>query len=257
MLVGLRSRKHIPAFELIRPVSVEQLCRAVSEPGRVAVMAGGLDLIDRLKGGEPVDRIVHLAGVRELSGIRRDGEISIGALTTHAQLADSDCWPICCRIFRIWRSIANPRVRLAGTLGGNLMPAAPHYDAWPALLALGAMPWSSIVRAAPRRWNCRRSRGRDISGAGSHRARHRGGGCADRSLPHRIGLSRASIGERQVAPHRRRLRPRPGRDVVELPVSAHRSHRSGPSPATWRMRSRAHCPNLSVTASRAVPIAAG
>src|SRR5258705_13000844 len=85
MLVGLRSRKHIPAFELIRPVSVEQVCLAVSEPGRVAVMASGLDLIDRLKGGEPIDRIVHLAGVRELSGIRRDGDaVSIGALTTHA-----------------------------------------------------------------------------------------------------------------------------------------------------------------------------
>src|SRR5471032_2449782 len=140
MLVGLRSRKHIPSFELVRPAGVEEACRALAMPGRSVVMAGGLDLIDRLKGGESVDRIIHLAGVRELSGVRRDGDsIAIGALTTHAQLADSTVlagllpdWPA------IWRAIANPRVRFAGTLGGNLMSAAPHYDAWPALLALGA-----------------------------------------------------------------------------------------------------------------------
>src|SRR5438132_1424063 len=134
MLVGLRSRKHIPSFDLVRPASVEDACRALAAPGRGVVMAGGLDLIDRLKGGESVDRIVHLAGVREFSGIRRDGDaILIGALTTHAQLAHSamlaDLLP---DLPAIWRSIANPRVRFAGTLGGNLMAAMPHYDAGPA-----------------------------------------------------------------------------------------------------------------------------
>ena len=140
MLVGLRSRKHIPSFDLVRPASVEEACRALAAPGRSVAMAGGLDLIDRLKGGESVERIIHLAGVREFSGIRRDGDtISIGALTTHAQLAHSamlaDVLP---DVPAIWRTIANPRVRFVGTLGGNLMSAAPHYDAWPALLALGA-----------------------------------------------------------------------------------------------------------------------
>src|SRR5262249_16714218 len=37
----------------------------------------------------------------------------------------------------IWRGVANPRVRHAGTIGGNLMSAMPHYDAAPALMALG------------------------------------------------------------------------------------------------------------------------
>src|SRR5712671_4989377 len=140
MLVGLRSRKHIPSFDLVRPASVEEACRALAAPGRNIVMAGGLDLIDRLKGGESVDQIVHLADVRELAGIRRDGNtIAIGALTTHAQLADSTMQADLLPDFTaIWRTIANPRVRSAGTLGGNVMSAAPHYDAWPALLALGA-----------------------------------------------------------------------------------------------------------------------
>src|SRR5476649_2491832 len=140
MLLGLRSRKHIPSFDLVRPANVEEACRALAMSGRSVVMAGGLDLIDRLKGGESADRIIHLAGVRELSGIRRDGDaISIGALTTHAQLAHSAMLADVLPDFpAIWRTIANPRVRFVGTLGGNLMSAAPHYDAWPALLALGA-----------------------------------------------------------------------------------------------------------------------
>jgi len=140
MLVGLRSRKHIAPFDLVRPASLEQACRALSALGRNAVMAGGIDLIDRLKLGETVDRVVHLAGVPELSGIRRDGDaISIGALTTHAEIVgDSLLAGLLPDLPAIWRGLANPRVRHTGTLGGNLMSALPHYDAAPALLALGA-----------------------------------------------------------------------------------------------------------------------
>jgi aerobic carbon-monoxide dehydrogenase medium subunit len=141
MPIGLRSRKHISPFELLRPDSLEALRQAVFfGRGRAAMMAGGLDLIDRLKGGEPVDRIIQLGGVGELCGIRRDGDaISIGALTTHAELA---CNPHLAELLpdlpALWRIIASPRVRHAGSIGGNLMSALPHYDAWPALLALGA-----------------------------------------------------------------------------------------------------------------------
>lgn len=140
MLVGLRSRKHIAPFELLRPNSLADACRAYSRPGRVALMAGGLDLIDRLKAGEPMERVVHLAGVRELSGIRREGDcIAIGALTTHADLAHSAVLAeLLPDLPAVWRTIANPRVRYAGTIGGNLVSAMMHYDACPALLALGA-----------------------------------------------------------------------------------------------------------------------
>jgi carbon-monoxide dehydrogenase medium subunit len=163
MLVGLRSRKHIAPFELVRPASVEQACRAWSASGRSALLAGGLDLIDRLKGGESVDRIIRLAGVRELSGIRRDGDsILVGALTTHAEFADStvlaDVLP---DLPGIWRSIANPRVRYVGTVGGNVMSAMPHYDALPALLALGAEASVYDRSGAPAIMKLQALRGRD------------------------------------------------------------------------------------------------
>lgn len=140
MLIGLRSRKHIPPFELERPASIKDACRILAAPGRTALMAGGLDLIDRLKTGEAVDRVVCLCCIDELRGIRREGNaVSIGALTTHAELAQD---PVLAEaapdLPAIWRTLANPRVRYVGTVGGNLMSAKPHYDAWPALLALGA-----------------------------------------------------------------------------------------------------------------------
>jgi carbon-monoxide dehydrogenase medium subunit len=147
MLVGLRSRKHIAPFELVRPVSLEATCRALSSPGGNVVMAGGIDLIDRLKFGETVDRVIHLGNVRELAGVCRDGDaVSVGALTTHADvISDATLAELVPDWQSIWRGIANPRIRLAGTIGGNLMSAMPHYDAPPALLALGA----SAIAASP------------------------------------------------------------------------------------------------------------
>src|SRR5258708_30593931 len=116
MLVGLRSRKHIAPFELVRPASLDEACRALSAPGRNAVMAGGLDLIDRLKHGDAIDRVIHLAGVRELSGIRRDGDaISIGALTTHADvIGDSLLAGLLPDFPAVFRGIPHPPLRATG-----------------------------------------------------------------------------------------------------------------------------------------------
>jgi aerobic carbon-monoxide dehydrogenase medium subunit len=140
MLVGLRSRKHIPPFELVRPTSIEEACEALSGAACSALMAGGIDLIDRLKNGEAIDRVVHLAGIRELHGIHRDADaVTVGALTTHAEVAGSSTLAgLLPGLAEIWRGIANPRIRYTGTVGGNLMSGMAHYDAPPALMALGA-----------------------------------------------------------------------------------------------------------------------
>jgi aerobic carbon-monoxide dehydrogenase medium subunit len=139
-LVGLRSRKHIAPFALIRPTSVGEACAAMHELGRAAYMAGGLDLIDRMKNGEAFDRVIFLEGIPPLHGVRRtDGEIVIGALATHADIArSSELMSTVPGLPSLWREIASPRIRHTGTIGGNLMSGLPHYDAAPALLALRA-----------------------------------------------------------------------------------------------------------------------
>lgn len=139
MLIGLRSRKHIAPFDFVRPASIDECLSCLSDGKRAALMAGGLDLIDHMKSGEVFDTVVSLSGIPELKGIQDGGDsITVGALTTHAALAENSL--IAERlpdVAKFWRQIANPRVRQTGTIGGNLVSALPHYDAMPALLALG------------------------------------------------------------------------------------------------------------------------
>ncbi len=139
-LVGLRSRKHIRPFKLLRPVSTGEAIGMALPGARSAFMAGGLDLIDEMKSGKTFERVILLAGIGTMKAVRRaGGNIVIGALTTHAEFASNDLLrEVVPELVTLWRTIANPRVRYAGTIGGNLMSARPQYDAAPALLALGA-----------------------------------------------------------------------------------------------------------------------
>ncbi len=81
-----------------------------------------------------------MSAIPDLKGIRRnDGTIVVGALTTHAALSrDPLITETIPDLATLWREIANPRVRHTGTIGGNVMSRQPHYDALPALMALGA-----------------------------------------------------------------------------------------------------------------------
>ncbi|MBO0712898.1 MAG: FAD binding domain-containing protein, partial [Acetobacteraceae bacterium] len=111
MPVGLRSRKHIMPFDLVRPATAEEACAAMTASGRNVYMAGGLDLIDRMKGGEAFDRVIRLDGIAAMHGIHRtDAAITIGALTTHAEIARSDVLADAVPgLPALWRAIANPR----------------------------------------------------------------------------------------------------------------------------------------------------
>ena len=103
-------------------------------------MAGGLDLIDAMKSGARYEKIIALNGVTELRAIaREDASVFIGALATHEDIASSEVLASALPDLQtIWRGLANPRIRHAGTIGGNIMAGASHYDAAPVCLALGA-----------------------------------------------------------------------------------------------------------------------
>ena len=98
-------------------------------------------LKDHLDTAAPLDRIIALSGIADLRTIAMEGEtLSIGAAATHRALIAS---PVVTThlpdLAAIWQRVANPRVRAVGTIGGNLMSGLRHYDAAPALLALGAV----------------------------------------------------------------------------------------------------------------------
>lgn len=151
MLVGLRSRKHIASFELVRPSNIPEALAAGAEDGS-AYLAGGIDLIDRLKTGVAVRRVVALAGLDGLKEIRREPEaLVLGALATHDAIANHpDVAAAVPDLPALWRQVANPRIRFVGTLGGNLASGYAPYDGWPMVLAIGGRVVIAGPDGAPR-----------------------------------------------------------------------------------------------------------
>jgi carbon-monoxide dehydrogenase medium subunit len=132
-----RSRKLIPEFRLHRPRSGAEAValKAAAGPGAV-FMAGGIDVVNRMKFGVPVTEVIHLGRIDSLDRIEeQDGGLQLGALVTHDQLANSP--QVRMRLpslAQTWPDVANIRIRCKGTIGGNIMAGDPTYD-----FALAAM----------------------------------------------------------------------------------------------------------------------
>jgi carbon-monoxide dehydrogenase medium subunit len=125
---------------LHRPVSVAEALALRAEPGTSAFLAGGIDLIDWLKYGHAVDRVIRLDGIAGLADIMTIPEgVRIGAMATHNAIGESAAIRgVLPDLSLLWPAIANPRVRFTGTIGGNVMAGRADYDGLPAMLALGA-----------------------------------------------------------------------------------------------------------------------
>jgi carbon-monoxide dehydrogenase medium subunit len=142
VLVGQRSRSRIAPFRLHRPATIEDAVAAMAAaPAGAAYMAGGIDVINRMKSGFAPADVVHLGRIAELAGIDGSGEsLHIGACATHRAVAESEI--VRARapaLARCWRSIAHPRVRCKGTAGGNFMARESAYDVTLMLLAASAV----------------------------------------------------------------------------------------------------------------------
>ncbi len=129
-------------FEVHRATSVEEAVDLRVRYGDdAAVYAGGTELLLAMKLG--IARWAHLIDVkpiRELSrvAVARD-TVRIGATVTHWDLErHPDVTRVLPALARLEASVANVRVRAAGTLAGNIAFAEPHADPPALLVALGA-----------------------------------------------------------------------------------------------------------------------
>jgi aerobic carbon-monoxide dehydrogenase medium subunit len=133
----------LPPFTLHRPGSVGQASRLLADLGDDgAAYCGGTELLLAMKLG--LAGYEHLVDPKRVSGLRGiaagpDGALRIGAATTHHEIETSAALPcrypeMCAMISRV----ANLRVRIVGTLGGNLCFADPHSDPASFLMAAGA-----------------------------------------------------------------------------------------------------------------------
>ncbi len=131
----------LPAFELLRPKTLDEALRLLSETPDALPIAGGTNLIpDMRKGTHAPSTLVDVAGLPELCCVReKSGRLLIGGGVKIAELLDD---PMIARdtpiLAEMARSFAHAMVRNRATIGGNLVAAAPCCNSAPALLALDA-----------------------------------------------------------------------------------------------------------------------
>jgi len=117
----------IPAeFDYVAPESLEEAIRALADGGEEAkILAGGHSLLPmmKLRFASP-KLLVDLRRVSGLAGVRRNGDVRIGAMTTHTALAGAGLGLISAAA----ATIADPQVRNRGTIGGSLAHPIPAAD---------------------------------------------------------------------------------------------------------------------------------
>ena len=127
------------SFDYERPSGIDEAASAVGEDDKF--LAGGQSYLPTLKLRlAQVDKLVDLAGIAELKGISvSNGEVSIGAMTTHGAVAtSSDVRSNIPALADMAAHIGDAQVRNRGTIGGSIANNDPAADYPSALVALNA-----------------------------------------------------------------------------------------------------------------------
>jgi CO/xanthine dehydrogenase FAD-binding subunit len=129
------------------PVSLDEAVAALAAMPAAVPVAGGTDLMTAVNSG--LLRPAGLVGLGRISEIRgwqyQDGHALLGAGLTHARMGRPDFAALIPGLAAAARAAGPPQIRNAGTLGGNIVTAAPTGDALPVLAALEA----TLIIAGP------------------------------------------------------------------------------------------------------------
>lgn len=134
----------LPKFEYLAPKTIHEAISMLSQyKGKAKVIAGGTDLVPKMKRGEikAPEYIIDLKGIPDLDYIKYDENdgLRFGPLTTIHSIEAS---PIIKEKFNVLAqaaySMASGQVRNRGTVAGNICSAVPSADTAPALLTLEA-----------------------------------------------------------------------------------------------------------------------
>jgi len=144
------------AFEYASPTSAAAAVKDLAGPGSAEALAGGTDLISRLKDyvSSP-DRVVYLKEIGALAGIaERAGGLEIGAGT---RLVDLVANPLVGERYRALRQatleVGTPQIRNMATVGGNLLQRPRCWYFRGGFGLLGTKDGKSLVRAGDNRYH--------------------------------------------------------------------------------------------------------
>ncbi|OGA97519.1 MAG: carbon monoxide dehydrogenase [Burkholderiales bacterium RIFCSPHIGHO2_12_FULL_61_11] len=127
------------AFTLERPTTLAAAAQLTLDGAKA--LAGGQTLLASMKQRlSSPDQLADLSGIKELSGIRREGNaFVIGAMTRHADVAaNAELKVALPALAELAAHIGDRQVRAMGTLGGSVANNDPAACYPAAVLALGA-----------------------------------------------------------------------------------------------------------------------
>ncbi|MBH5336716.1 FAD binding domain-containing protein [Streptomyces pactum] len=134
---------HAPqaAHTVTLPGSLDEAVAALTAMPAAVPVAGGTDLMAAVNAG--LLRPAGLVGLGRISEIRgwqyQDRHALLGAGLTHARMGRPDFAALIPALAAAARAAGPPQIRNAGTLGGNIVSAAPTGDSLPVLAALDAV----------------------------------------------------------------------------------------------------------------------
>ncbi len=111
-------------FALYNPTSLKEAVGLLgSDPAQAQLLAGGMDLLGRLKRRlDTPERVINLKSIPGLDGLREDGgSIRVGPLVKLTDLAEHRLlWSNFRAVVEAASSVGSVQIRNAGTVGGNL-----------------------------------------------------------------------------------------------------------------------------------------
>lgn len=129
---------------LYEATSVEDACRALAEDPQAIVIAGGTDVLVKVRGGKLAGP--HLVSIHnlhdELDGVTLadDGTVEIGPITWFHHVTTSPVIQATVpTLGEACDTPGGPQLRVSGTIGGNVCNAATSADSASTLFAYGAL----------------------------------------------------------------------------------------------------------------------
>ena len=127
-------------FDYHKPNSIPEAVALLSNGAESQPIAGGMSLLPAMKLRLTMPgALIDLSGIAVLKGISATDTLTIGAMTRHVDVADSQTVAKSVpALAQLAGSIGDPAVRNRGTIGGSLANNDPAADYPAAVLALGA-----------------------------------------------------------------------------------------------------------------------
>lgn len=137
-------------FDFCSPKTIKETLELLSEyKGSAVIVAGGTDIVPEINERKiNPSVIIDIKKLNELEYIKEEnGKVSVGALTTHAALAEDPYIKEHVQVLHTaCGEVGSPQIRNLGTIGGNVVTASVAGDGLCALSVLGASVVLSSVQ---------------------------------------------------------------------------------------------------------------